>query len=60
MGELNLEKAFLPLIIKALNKHKWKTQASKELGMTVRNLNYLIPKYNIVKINGEYTQQPKK
>lgn len=59
MGELNLEKAFLPLIIKALNKHKWKTHASKELGVDIKTLNNLIPKYNIIKDNGQYIKQNK-
>lgn len=59
MSELNLENAFCELIIKALNKYEWKTHASKELGVDIKTLNNLIPKYNIIKDNGQYIKQNK-
>jgi len=37
------------IIIQALQKHQWnKTKASKELGISIRNLYYKIEKFNIV------------
>ena len=56
MSELNLRNAIGELLVKALNKYKRKTQVGKALGMTSSNINYLIKKHNIVKVNNQYVK----
>lgn len=55
IGELNLDKAFLPLIIKALNKYGKIKEASKALEISDKTLQRRIIGYGIVFNNGLYT-----
>ncbi len=53
---LNIEYHVKILLIKALNRHETHEQAAAALGMTYRNLRYLLKSYNVVKdrINGRF------
>lgn len=56
MSELNLKEATIRLMIKSLNKHRFKKDAANELGMSHNNLTLLTYKNRLKLINGKWVR----